>query len=190
MLDALAGAPLNHLLRANDWAREALRAHAGKVACFRCPPFDTRLLILDSGEVRPAPSGAEPALTLTLTPGLMLRAAARDDSVWRDVQSEGDTTLAATIHQLWLYLRWDAEEDLSKLVGDISAHRIAESGRTLQRWAGSAGDNLARSAAEYWTEEQPLIAARDDIARFNAEVDRLRDDVARFEKRIALLDRR
>lgn len=190
MFDALAGAPLNHLLRANDWAREALRAHAGKVACFCCLPFETRLVILDSGEVRPAPAGSEPALTLTLTPGLMLRAAARDDSVWRDVQSEGDTALAATIHQLWRHLRWDAEEDLSKLVGDIAAHRIAESGRTLQRWAGSAGDNLARSAAEYWTEEQPLIAARDDIARFNAEVDRLRDDVARFEKRIALLDRR
>ncbi|MBX3663216.1 MAG: sterol-binding protein [Burkholderiales bacterium] len=190
MFDALAGAPLNHLLRASDWARKALQPHAGKVACFRCPPFETRLLILDSGEVRPAPAEVPPALTLTLTPGLMLRAAARDDSVWRDVQSEGDAALAATIHQLWRHLRWDAEEDLSKLVGDIAAHRIAESGRTLQRWAGAAGDNFARSAAEYWTEEQPLVAAKDDVAQFTAGVDRLRDDVARLEKRIKLLGRR
>ncbi|MCW5582008.1 MAG: hypothetical protein KIS72_11765, partial [Luteimonas sp.] len=80
--------------------------------------------------------------------------------------------------------------DLSRVVGDVAAHRIAESGRTLRRWAESGGDNLARSFAEYWTEEQPLIAAGDDVARFTAEVDRLRDDVARLEKRIALLDRR
>jgi len=131
MLDALAGAPLNHLLRANDWAREALSAHAGKVACFRCLPFETRLVILDSGEVRPAPAGSEPALTLTLTPGLMLRAAARDDSIWRDVQSEGDTALAATIHQLWRHLRWDAEEDLSRLIGDAPAHTVANIGRSV-----------------------------------------------------------
>lgn len=189
MFDALAGAPLNHLLRADAWAREALQPHAGKIAVFRCLPFETRLEILGSGEVAPAPAAALPALTLTLTPGLMLRVAARDDSVWRDIQTEGDTALAATIHQLWRHLRWDAEEDLSRVVGDVAAHRIAESGRTLQRWAGSGGDNLVRAFAEYWTEEQPLIAAKDDVARFTAEVDRLRDDLARLEKRIALLDR-
>jgi len=190
MFDAIAGAPLNHLLRASDWARTALQPHAGKVAVFRCLPFETRLRILDSGEVAPAPADAAPALTLTLTPGLMLRVAAHDDSVWREVQVDGDAAFAATIHQLWRHLRWDAEEDLSKVVGDVAAHRIAESGRTLQRWAESGGDNLMRSFAEYWTEEQPLIAAKDDIARFTAEVDHLRDDLARLEKRINRLDRR
>lgn len=184
MFDALAGAPLNHLLRANTWAREALQPHAGKVACFRCMPFETRLAVLDSGEVAPAASGATPDLTLTLTPGLMLRAAARDDSVWRDVAVDGDTALGNVIHRLWRDLRWDVEEDLSRVFGDIAAHRMAESGRTLQRWARSGGDNLAHSFTEYWTEEQPLIAAKSDVSRFNAGVDRLRDDVARLEKRI------
>lgn len=186
MFDALAGAPLNHLLRANAWARVALQPHAGKIACFRCLPFETRLVVLDNGEVAPA-SGEMPAVTLTLTPGLMLRVAAHDDTVWRDVVIDGDTALANTIHHLWRHLRWDAEEDLSKVIGDIPAHRIAESGRTLQRWAQASGDNLARSFAEYWTEERPLIATRDDIAGFSAAVDHLRDDVARLEKRIEQL---
>lgn len=190
MFDALAGAPLNHLLRASAWAREALQPHAGKVARFRCPPFETRLVVLDSGEVAPAAAEAADAVTLTLTPGLMLRVAARDDTAWRDVVTDGDTGLAETIHQLWRHLRWDAEEDLSKIVGDIAAHRIAGSGRALQQWAQSGGDNLARALAEYWTEEQPLIATTADVAAFNAEVDHLRDDVARLEKRIARLDAR
>lgn len=187
MFDLLAGTPLNHLLRANTWARDALKPHAGKTASFRCLPFVTRLTVLDSGEVAPATTEALPAVTLTLTPGLMLRVAARDEAVWRDVIIDGDTAFAGAIHHLWQHLRWDAEEDLSKIVGDVAAHRIAESGRTLQRWAQASGDNLAHSFAEYWTEEQPLIAAKQDVARFTADVDQLRDDTARLEKRIELL---
>jgi len=187
MFDAFAGAPLNHLLRANAWACDALKAHAGKTAAFRCLPFITRLTVLDNGEAAPAAAAATPAVTLTLTPGLMLRVAAKDETVWRDVIIDGDTALAEVIHHLWQHLHWDAEEDLSKVVGDAAAHRIAESGRTLQRWAQASSDNLAHSFAEYWTEEQALIAAKQDVARFTADVDQLRDDTARLEKRIELL---
>jgi ubiquinone biosynthesis protein UbiJ len=190
MFDTLAGAPLNHLLRANSWARDALKAHAGKTASFRCLPFVTRLTVLDSGEVAPATSEAPVAVTLTLTPGLMLRVAAKDETVWRDVIIDGDTAFAGAIHHLWQHLRWDAEEDLSKVVGDTAAHRIAESSRTLQRWAQASSDNLAQSFAEYWTEEQPLIASKQDVARFTTDVDQLRDDTARLEKRIGLLRQR
>jgi ubiquinone biosynthesis accessory factor UbiJ len=189
MLDALAGTPLNHLLRSNAWARDALKPHAGKVARFQCPPLDTRLTVLDSGEVAPATAGAAADLTLTLTPGLMLRVVAQDDTAWRDVLIEGDTAFAGAVHHLWRHLRWDAEADLSRVFGDIAAHRMAESARTLQRWGRMGADNLAHSVAEYWTEEQPLIAAKTDIARFITDVDQLRDDVARLEKRIAGLNR-
>ena len=37
--DALVGAPLNHLLRANHWARESLKPFTGKTVSVRCPPF-------------------------------------------------------------------------------------------------------------------------------------------------------
>jgi ubiquinone biosynthesis protein UbiJ len=190
MFDAWAAAPLNHLLRANAWAREALQLHAGKMACFRCPPAENRLTVLDNGEVAPAAAGTAADVTFTLTPGLLLRVFARDDTVWRDLSIDGDTALAGTIHHLWRHLRWDAEEDLSTVVGDVAAHRIANSGRTLQQWTRASADNLARSLVEYWTEEQPLIATTADVARFNADVDALRDDVARVEKRIEQLEPR
>jgi len=184
MFDALGAAPLNHLLRGNGWAREALQPHAGKTVCFRCVPFENRLTVCANGEVTTAARDVAADLTVTLTPGLMLRAAARDEGLWREVAIEGDTVLGAVIHRLWRDLRWDAEEDLSKLFGDIAAHRMAESGRTLRNWMKSGGDNLARSFAEYLTEEQPLVTAKSDLSRFNADVDRLRDDIARIDKRI------
>ena len=44
---------------------------------------------------------------------------------------EGDVQLAAEMGWLAENLRWDAEEDLSRLIGDAPAHAIAEAGRRL-----------------------------------------------------------
>lgn len=183
-LSAFSAASLNHLLRANGWAREALKPHAGKVARFLTPPLETRLQVLDNGEVMAAPAEIQNNLTVTITPGAALRLAAQDPEAWREVAIEGDTALAATIQHLWRHLRWDAEEDLSKIVGDLAAHRMVSAARGLQQWATLSADHMARTFTEYWTEEQPLIAAKADIQRFCAQVDTLRDDVARLEKRI------
>ncbi|MCF8199792.1 MAG: hypothetical protein K9J42_13575, partial [Sulfuritalea sp.] len=84
-------------------------------------------------------------------------------------------------------LRWDAEEDLSKLVGDIAAHRIVEGGREFAAWQQQAAQNLAENFAEYFTEELPMIARQADVEEFSADIDRLRDDVARLEKRLQRL---
>ena len=72
----------------------------------------------------------------------------------------------------------------------LPAHRIAESGRTLARWPRAGFESLAQAFAAYWTEERPLVAARDDVAAFNRGVDDLRDGLARLEARLAPLQPR
>ena len=84
-------------------------------------------------------------------------------------------------------LRWDIEEDLSRVFGDIAAHRVVETGRKLDNWGRQGAENIARSFAEYWTEERPLIACRAEVAQFARDVDALRDDLARVEKRVERL---
>jgi ubiquinone biosynthesis protein UbiJ len=185
--DALVGAPLNHLLRANRWARESLKPYSGKTVSVRCPPFSASLRIVDSGEVTPAAAGATPDATLSVTPGLLLRMATRDDTAWRDITIEGDTALAGAVHHLWRHLRWDAEEDLSRVFGDIAAHRITGTAQAMGQWARMSGENLVRSFTEYWTEERRTVAATNDLSSFATEVDLLRDDLARLEKRISRL---
>jgi len=184
MLDPAATAFINHLLRGASWAREELQRFAGRTARIEALPFGISLTVLESGEVTTAAAGAAPAVTVRLTPGLMLRLAARDETVWREIEVAGDTDFGAAIHHLARNLRWDVEEDLSRVFGDIAAHRMAETGRTFRRWGEQALDNTGRSFAEYWTEEQPLIAGGRDLDQFNRAVDQLRDDVARLEKRI------
>ena len=148
-----------------------------------------RLGIGDTGEAAVAAPEPAPDVTIRLTPGVMLRLAARDASAWNDIAVEGDPQLAAALNHIARNIRWDIEEDLSRVFGDIVAHRMVESGRKLDTWGRQGADNLARSFAEYWTEEQPLIASRADVEQFNRDVDTLRDDVARLERKIELRER-
>ena len=187
IIDPAAAAAVNHLLRRAAWARAELQVHAGKTARFELFPAGFALTVLDSGEVTAAAGDAAAAATFRLTPGLLLRLAARDESAWREVDATGDTDFASTINQVARNLRWDFEEDLSRVFGDIAAHRMAETGRALLRWGSQSAEGVARSFTEYWTEERPLIVPQRDLEEFNSDVDTLRDDFARLEKRIEIL---
>ena len=190
MVNAAAADAINHLLRATAWARAELARHAGKTARFELVPFAVSVTVLDGGEVAPAAAADVPAVTCRLTPGLMLRLAARDESAWTEIEVTGDADFAATLNELARTVRWDVEEDLARVFGDIAAHRIAETGRTFQRWGERSLENTARSFAEYWTEEQPLIASTHAVKQFVRDVDALRDDAARLEKRVENLSNR
>ena len=180
---------INRLLRQNSWALERLRPFAGKVVRVDCFPLTLLLGISETGEAVSAPPDSTPDLTTRLSPGVMLRLAARDSAAWNDISVEGDPQLAAALNHIARNIHWDIEEDLSRVFGDIAAHRMVETGRKLDAWGRQGADNVARSFAEYWTEEQPLIASRADVEQFNREVDALRDDVARLEKRVEVRER-
>jgi ubiquinone biosynthesis protein UbiJ len=87
-------------------------------------------------------------------------------------------------------MRWDFEEDLSRIFGDIAAHRMVEGARELDRWGRDAALNVGRAFAEYATYERPLIASARTIEEFNRDVDEMRDAVERIEKRLELLIRK
>ena len=87
-------------------------------------------------------------------------------------------------------LRWDGEEALSRLVGDIAAHRAVSVARGVAAWHRQAARNAVENLVEYFGEEQPLVvkkAALEDLAGATAA---LRDDLARLEKRLKKLETR
>jgi ubiquinone biosynthesis protein UbiJ len=189
-MQALVLPVVNRVLRRNAWALDELRACAGRTARFDLPLVSLRFTVLESGELGAAASDAPPGVTFTLTPGVALRLLARDESVWRDIPVSGDTDFATVLNQIWRNVRWDIEEDLAKIFGDVAAHRMAAGARTLDQWRARSMESVARGLAEYWTEEQPLIASAYALAQFNRDVDLLRDDAARLEKRIEQLTTR
>jgi len=189
MLEPLAIPAINRLLRANSWALERLRPYAGRTALLSCPPVSLRLAVLDTGELAPAARDAPADVTIVSTPGVLLRLAARDESAWNAASVTGDVEFAGTIDYLRRNLTWDYEEDLSRIFGDIAAHRLAGGLRELDAFARKTLLNLGQSFAEYATYERPTLASRPAVDAFCREVDEVRDHAARLEKRIELVSR-
>jgi ubiquinone biosynthesis protein UbiJ len=106
------------------------------------------------------------------------------------VHTAGDSGLAVDFGNVMQNLRWDAEEDLSKVFGDVVGHRMARSGAGFLSFAQQAAENLAANLTEYWTEEKPLLAKVPDVEHFIREVDATRDAAARLEKRVERLMQR
>jgi len=178
---------VNHVLRSAPLAMERLRKHAGRTVVFHVGPLDAAFTIQTTGEVATATESAARDLDVRISPFLVPRLAAGEEAAFREIAMSGDMELAHEISFLSRTLSWDFEEDLSKAVGDIAARRIAGGARALGHWSRDAALRLAQGAAEYWTEESPLIASRVKVEDFAAEVSRLRDSIERLEKRIERL---
>jgi ubiquinone biosynthesis protein UbiJ len=179
-----ATAALNHVLRSTPLAMERLRKHAGRTAAFHLGPLTLAFTVQTTGEVTAAVPGASRDLEVRISPFLLPRLAAGEEAAYREMEMQGDMELAHEVSFLARHLTWDYEEDLSRVIGDIAAHRVAAGARGLARWTREAGLRTAQGAAEYWTEESPLIASRVKVEDFVREVSELRDAVERLEKGI------
>jgi ubiquinone biosynthesis protein UbiJ len=181
---------LNHLLESAPWARERLAPFAGRTTRVVLAPLpDLRFVVVEHGRLATS-DAPEAHLVVTLQPSALPLLVRRDDAVLREIDFSGDAELAAALQFLFRHLEWDVEEDLSRAVGDVVAHRVVSSGRALFAWQQDAAERAGRNVAEYLTEEAGILAPPVEIARFARDVDELRDAVERLDKRLERLERR
>lgn len=185
LLDYPFASALNHLLEAEPWARERLAPFAGATVSLATPPLpELRLSILADGRVTPSTDGAEPSLTLSLGPDALAALGRGEEHFMRAVQVTGNARLASEVMLLVRHLRWEPEEDLSRLVGDIAAQRIVGLAREFAGWQFDAARRIAGSLVEYAVDERRLLVPQAELESFAAGVARLRDAIERLEKRI------
>lgn len=164
---------LNRLLDAEPWARERLAPFAGQAVELRTGPFPSlRFTILPGGRLEAG--GEAPALVVTW-------------SMTHPVELTGDEKLAAEVRLLLRHLRWDFEEDLSRLVGDVAAHRLAEGARALAAWPADAARRLGESLADYAVEEKRMLVGRAELEEFRAALARLDQALERLDERVRRL---
>ena len=188
MLSALAAAAFNRLLRDAEWARTQLVPFAGCIIRFDVSPLTAAFAIEGDGRLAAASLESEAdALVQMSGPTLARLVWLRDESARQDVRVTGDTALASALTGVLSAMHWDVEEDLSRVIGDVAAHRMAQAGSAFLSWQSRTATNLAQSLAEYWTEERLVIASRESVREFVQAVDVLRDDTERLEKRIERL---
>jgi len=195
---------LNHLLMQNSWAMRKLAPFAGKTARFDIAPFSFAYTILADGSVLATDVSASADTTCLIAPSLLPRLALRgtrarnslsaeadaklsDEAAYAEIRHEGDSALYAEIVALMRELRWDMAEDLSRVTGDIAAERITQAVQNTQQQLRDAATNLSQAAAEYWTEERPLVAKPQQVEEFKHQVESLRDEVEKLTQRIERL---
>lgn len=184
MLKQLSTHIIQHLLAQNEWSAPMLRPFASKAVQLNFVLFKTSLVILENGNLAIAGETNLPDAIITIPPSLLLRLMAKDESAKLQIKVDGDTHLATTLAKVLSHVRWDYEDDLSKLTGDVSANKIGEFTRQSVRSVKDTAINLAEMLSEYWQEEKPLLAKKRHVDQFNTEVDTLRADVERLEKRL------
>jgi ubiquinone biosynthesis protein UbiJ len=177
---------VNRLLDAEPWARERLAPFAGEaVELVLAPLPPVRATIVEGGRLQAG--GGAPSLTLRLGPGALFALARSEEAFLRAVEVNGNARLAQEVASLARHLRWDVEEELSRLVGDVAAHRIAGAAREFAAWQVDAAKRVTTAAADFFAEETRLLVRREEQASHARAIAELRDALARLEKRIERL---
>ena len=123
---------LNHVLLQEKQAQDRLVRQKGRVVHLRWGVFAMDLIVTPAGLADRAPALSRPDLVLSVvaeSPLNVVQAVLAGKTP--TVKIEGDVQLAAEIGWLAENLRWDAEEDLSRLIGDAPAHAAADAGRRI-----------------------------------------------------------
>ncbi|MGE6210941.1 ubiquinone biosynthesis accessory factor UbiJ [Comamonas aquatica] len=145
---------LNHVLMQEREAMERLVRQKGRVARVQWRNFNMALVVTPAGLLNLAADGAQPDLQLEITdsnPLALAQMALRGDKPALRIQ--GDVQLAADINWLVDNVQWDVEEDMSRIIGDVPAHTLANLGRSIagavrQFVGGRMGQGAAASGAD------------------------------------------
>lgn len=145
---------LNHVLMQEREAMERLVRQKGRVARVQWRNFNMALVVTPAGLLNLAAEGAQPDLQLEVTdsnPLALAQMALRGDKPALRIQ--GDVQLAADINWLVDNVQWDVEEDMSRIIGDVPAHTLANLGRSIagavrQFVGGRMGQGAAASGAD------------------------------------------
>ena len=188
MIEGIVLAAANHLLTQSAWARARLAPFAGRRARFVMPPWDLAVAVVDDGGLSAAADSTAPDVTVTLPPDTPLVALQGLDRAMASAHVTGNAEFATELSFVLKNLRWDAEEDLSRLVGDIAAHRLAGAATAFGAWHKRSAQNLAENVSEFLSEEAGVLVPARDLPPLRHELEALERRLAALEARVRQLN--
>lgn len=194
MLLPIALKAINHVLKGEDWAVQRLRAFAGQSLRLELGSLAVPVKIDGAGLLAaqsPADSAtpAQAAVVITLPVDTPARLLLNPTSLLGLTRISGSAELAENLNFIFKNLRWDAEHDLAKVVGDIAARRLVEGSKRLAHWQTARVSNVASNVIEFLTAEQPTLVQSADVNEFATSVATTRAALTQLESRIAGLER-
>jgi ubiquinone biosynthesis protein UbiJ len=198
---------INHVLASESWVMAELTKHAGKVVALEMPFGRFAVQITDDGQLKAASQhetstvadgqaapAIRTALVLTISSQalatLLTSSGSIRENAFKSVTIAGDADLAQLLGRLAGQVRWEYEEDLSRLIGDAPAHFAVAQGKKIASAGKAAGIDLLQNTVEYLSEEKKVLLNQRDFAIHKNQLMELRDSVERLDKRIVLLQQR
>jgi ubiquinone biosynthesis protein UbiJ len=188
-------AALNHLLAADERARASLQSHAGRLIRFRISSSDrtrtwltVRAVITPLGTLQPQETdpGQEADVTMTVQPSIDAAFALLQQGpagLQSHLRIEGDVLLAAALGEISRSLRWEVEEDLSRVMGDVLAHRLVGLAGAAFSAFREFGDRVGAGFARHWSVEDPVLVTRIEMAGHSADLSSLVSRLSALERR-------
>jgi ubiquinone biosynthesis protein UbiJ len=185
---------LNALLRREPWACERLAAHAGKSLRLTAgEPWTLRCAIASDGTLLACDRAVVPDVVLSIPPERRREL----PGAWRDqglagvtglAHIQGDAGLAHLVSDLARGLRWDVEDDLSRVVGDVAAVRLTRGARELAGGLRQAASRAQDNLTEYLGEESGLGVRGADFQAWAADRQALESRLERLDARLRRLE--
>jgi len=137
---------LNHVLQQEPEAMSRLVRQKDRVVLVQWRGFSFKVQATPAGLLDLADASCAADLTLTVaeeSPMGLAQAVLKGEKP--SVRIEGDVQLAAEVNWLIDHVRWDLEEDLARILGDVPAHKLADFAR-----AAASGLRQAVAQAAKW----------------------------------------
>jgi len=104
-----------------------------------------------------------------------------------DLTIEGDMETGRKFQTLFKQLEIDWEEQLSRITGDIAAHKVGNLFRTGKKWGLESLNSFSLNLSEFIQEESRMAPTAIEADHFFDNVDTLREDYDRLQARIKRL---
>ncbi len=101
-----------------------------------------------------------------------------------EVQIEGDLSVGHTFQKLFDQLDIDLEEPLSRITGDVIAHKIGNFFRSAHQWNKENAHSLQLNIKEFLQDETQDLPPAPEINILHKQVDLIKEDFDRLEARI------
>jgi len=185
MLRRAAFAFLNHLLHAEPWAATRLKPFAGQHARFELGALRASFVVAGDGSlVAAGDDGGDAAVVITLPGDAPFRLISDRKALLAGARITGTADFAEALGFVARNLRWDAEADLAKGIGDIAAHRLLAAGRQFKDGGRDRYRRLQANITESVGDGTTLVVARSEADALADELSRLLESVDRLAGRI------
>lgn len=187
---SLIARALSRLVSHDVNAQKILATHAGETLQMRMPPLTATLKItadgaFESGEADARDTAPTVAVEFPLTALPLI--AQGEEVALRAATIAGQAALLQDVSKAFKSLPLAAEAELERFVGPIFANEAVKLFKALIAFGENARESLHEAGKRYVHDEAKLVAPREDVARFAADIQRLRIDLQRLQARVAAL---